>query len=283
MKTVVILAAGMGSRYGGSKQTDSFGPKGETLLEYSLRDAIAAGFTKLVFIVREAIKEEAIRIFEPLFKDKAVVLFVCQPVGYGNISRNKPWGTTHAVLCAKEVVNEPFIVINADDFYGADAYRSAYRFLTETPPEQNLCALISYSVSATLSAYGQVSRGVCHYDELFHLISISERKVQGTEEGVVYHTEDGKKVIIPDNTPVSMNFWCFFPYLFPMMQAVFEAFADMNQENPAAELPIPPVIDQLIAEGKISVTLIPTASEWFGVTYPQDKPEVIKKIAQLIR
>ncbi len=281
MKTVLILAAGMGSRYKGSKQTDRFGPNGETLLEYSIRDAIDAGFTKLVFIVREEIKEVVKNIFEPLFQDKALLFFVCQPINTGAVNRSKPWGTTHAVLCAKAVIHEPFIVINADDFYGAEAYQKAFDFLEKTAPSENLCALISYSVSATLSEFGQVSRGVCHFDSQFHLISISERKVFNTEEGVVYLSENGGKVIIPDNTPVSMNFWCFFPFVLPLMGDIFEKFVLNNQENPTSELPIPPVIDRLIAAKKLSISLIPTQSEWFGVTYPEDKPGVMKKMSRL--
>ena len=280
MKSVLILAAGIGSRYGGTKQIDGFGPNGETLLEYALNDAIEAGFTQLVFVVRAEIQTAVEAIFVPKFKEKATLVFVCQPTQIGEIEREKPWGTAHAVLCAKSVIQSPFIVINADDFYGKSAYQKAAHFL-DNPENENQAALIGYPVLTTLSVYGAVTRGVCSVDEAGFLIRIDESKVSKSAIGVSALSEAGVLSVISEKALVSMNFWCFYPAVFPFIETAFREFVLENKENPKAELPIPPVIDALIAQKQLTVSVIPTADAWFGVTYPEDKTAVMEKIAML--
>lgn len=213
--TLLVLAAGMGSRYGGIKQLDQFGPNGETIIDYSLYDAIKAGFGKIVFIVRKDIHEAAVERFSPKLKGRIDFDFADQELTsyvpeHLQVERSKPWGTAHAVLCAKESINEPFAVINADDFYGYDAFKTMADFLSaDTDPATH--SLVGYRIENTLSDHGTVSRGVCQTNERNELVDINERHKVGWEGDKIVYNKDDQPVEIPEGTPVSMNFWGFKP------------------------------------------------------------------------
>lgn len=285
--TLVILAAGMASRYGSMKQVEGFGPQGETIMDYSIYDAIRAGFGKIVFIIRREFAENFKNIFEPKLKDRIETAYVYQDMdAYMNgfevpAERAKPWGTAHAVLCADDAVSEPFAVINADDFYGSDAFIKAFEFLTrECTP--SLYSIIGYNLINTLSEHGSVSRGVCQVNEEGFLTAINERTKIYREEGRIIYEEVGKKNELPANTKVSMNFWCFDPSVFELGEKMFHEFLKENIDNPKAEFFIPLVGDKFIGQGHGSIRVIPTEAAWFGVTYKEDAPEVRKSIHNLI-
>ena len=285
--TLLILAAGMGSRYGGIKQMDSFGPSGETIIDYSIYDAIRSGFGKVVFIIREDFSEAFKDLFEPKLKGKIKTEYVMQEMdsyteGFLSVEkRAKPWGTAHAVLCAKEVINEPFAVINADDFYGRDAFEKAAKFLTTEVSPKKYC-IIGYQLSKTLSENGTVSRGVCDVDANGSLVSIAERTKIFPENDKIFYIETALKVPLPSDTPVSMNFWGFDPNVFDFIQKLFIKFLQENDENPKAEFFIPIIGDAYIHEDKGEIKVIPTLSQWFGVTYKEDAPGVKESIHALI-
>lgn len=285
--TLLILAAGMGSRYGGIKQMDSFGPNGETIIDYSIFDAIRSGFGKVVFIIRESFADDFKNLFEPKLKGKIQTEYVMQEIDsyIENFEfpeeRAKPWGTAHAVLCAKEVIHEPFAVINADDFYGRDAFEKAVTFLNEEVSPKEYC-IIGYQLSKTISENGSVSRGVCEVDIEGNLIGIHERTKIFPEEGKIFYIESALKVPLPPETPVSMNFWGFDPDVFDYIQKLFIKFLQENAENPKAEFFIPIIGDSFIHEGKGKIKVIPTASQWFGVTYKEDAPGVKESIEKLV-
>lgn len=270
--TLLILAAGMASRYGSMKQIQSFGPSGETIMDYSIYDAIRAGFKKVVFIIREEFAEDFKAIFEPKLKGKVATDYVYQDlhsfVGDYQVpaERKKPWGTAHAVLCAKEVVKEPFAVINADDFYGRDAFEKAYKFLT-TESNASTHSIIGYDLSKTLSENGTVSRGVCQVDADGNLVSIAERtKIYRDGNRIVYE-DNGEKVEVAETSSVSMNFWCFDPSVFEFIEGLFKDFLAKQAADPKAEFFIPIIGDAFISQGKGNIKVIPTSSQWFGVTY----------------
>lgn len=285
--TLLILAAGMASRYGSMKQTEGFGPSGETIMDYSIYDAIRAGFGKVVFIIRKDFAEGFKASFEPKLQGKIKTEYVYQemdsyldgleiPAG-----RTKPWGTAHAVLCGKDVINEPFAVINADDYYGVDAFVKAADFLNNKCDEKHY-AIIGYELERTLSDHGSVSRGVCQVDAENNLVSIKERTKIYKEDGVItYEDEDGKHTV-PSDSSVSMNFWCFSPALFKPTEKLFSDFVRKNTENIKAEFFIPIVAEDFMENqgGKISV--IPTSSQWFGVTYKEDAPVVKASVDKLV-
>jgi UTP-glucose-1-phosphate uridylyltransferase len=285
--TLVILAAGMASRYGSMKQIQGFGPGGETIMDYSIYDAIRAGFTKVVFIIRREFAEDFKQIFEPKLKDKITIKYVFQelenftegiqvPPG-----RKKPWGTAHAVLCAKDVVKEPFAVINADDFYGRNAFENAFDFLMNDCTESNY-AIIGYDLLKTLSDYGTVNRGICTLDTLGNLVSITERINIGKKDGKIICEDGLEPREIPTDTRVSMNFWCFHPSFFSYTQKIFREFLQEHGQEPKSEFFIPIVADQFIREsGRVEV--VPTSSSWFGVTYKEDAPFVEKSLNTLIK
>jgi len=285
--TLLILAAGMGSRYGGIKQMDAFGPHGETIIDYSIYDAIRSGFGKVVFIIRKDFAEDFKNMFEPKLKGKIETVYVMQELdayteGHHPVEkRTKPWGTAHAVLCAKEVIHEPFAVINADDFYGRDAFEKAASFLTSEVSPKKYC-IIGYQLSKTLSENGTVSRGVCDVDANENLVNIVERTKIFPEEGKIFYIENQLKVPVPANTPVSMNFWGFDPNVFDFIDKLFIKFLKENLENPKAEFFIPIVGDAFIHEDKGEIKVIPTAAQWFGVTYKEDAEAVRKDIHALI-
>jgi hypothetical protein len=285
--TLLILAAGMASRYGSMKQVDGFGPNGETIIDYSIYDAIKAGFGKVSFIIREEFLDSFKAIFEPKLKGRVETDYVFQsydlkPFGIDKtIERAKPWGTAHAVLAARNQVNEPFCVINADDYYGYDAFEKMARFLT-TEVRDDHYSLVGYQIGNTLSEYGSVSRGVCDIDGKGNMVGVTERtEVYFKDGGIVYKDANGE-TSLPEDTRVSMNFWGFTPAVFKQSEEMFKKFVDANESNPKAEFFIPLVADELIKSGTADFKVIPTASKWFGVTYKEDKPIVQASISALV-
>jgi NDP-sugar pyrophosphorylase family protein len=286
--TLLILAAGMASRYGSMKQIQAFGPSGETIMEYSIYDAIRAGFKKVVFIIRKEFSDDFKEIFEPRLKGKIETGYVYQDLRSHldgrevPADRTKPWGTAHAVLCAKDAVKEPFAVINADDFYGRDAFVKAYDFLT-TACNEKTYSIIGYELLKTLSENGTVNRGVCQVDKSGNLTSIAERINIAEKDGKIICDDDQQPRELPRDSQVSMNFWNFHPSIFPYTDKLFNEFLDTNISKPKAEFFIPIVADRFTAEGKGVIKVIPTSAQWFGVTYKEDAPEVKSRLEELIR
>lgn len=290
--TLLILAAGMASRYGSMKQIDPFGPNGETIIDYSIYDAIRAGFGKVSFIIREEFAEKFKEIFEPKLAGKIEIDYVYQsydltPFGIDRqIERSKPWGTAHAVLSARNQIHEPFCVINADDFYGYEAFEKMAKFLTDEVADDKF-SLMGYQIDKTLSDYGSVSRGVCKVDDQGNMTEINERlKVYFKEvdgEKRIFFEEDGVETELPRSSRVSMNFWGFTPAIFGVSEELFKAFVPANEDNPKSEFLIPKVADELIQQGKATFKVLPTSQKWFGVTYPEDKPIVQENIARLVK
>lgn len=286
--TLVILAAGMASRYGSQKQTEGFGPNGETIMDYSIYDAIRAGFGKVVFIIRADFAEPFKANFEPKLKDKIKTAYVFQSLDkfiegkQVNPERVKPWGTAHAVLCTKGVVNEPFAVINADDYYGAAAFEQAYQFLTKECNDKTYC-ILGYELSNTLSENGTVSRGVCTINENNVLTQINERtKIYKQGDQIVFE-EDGVETPLAADARVSMNFMCFAPNFLDLCAVEFDKFIDEQGQALKSEFYIPYVAGQFTAQGKGDVKVIPTNAKWFGVTYKEDAPAVKASIEALIQ
>jgi NDP-sugar pyrophosphorylase family protein len=285
--TLVILAAGMASRYGSMKQIEGFGPGGETIMDYSIYDAIRTGFKKIVFVIRREYADNFKEIFDTRLEDRVDVAYVYQDMDAftEGISipeeRKKPWGTAHAVLCAKEVVKERFAVINADDFYGRDAFEKANNFLlSECTP--NRYAIIGYDLVKTLSGHGTVNRGVCQVDREGNLLSITERINIEMKDGRVIVNDDKQPGELPLDTSVSMNFWCFHPSILGYTQKMFRDFLAENIQNPKSEFFIPIVADQFVKDGG-TIKVIPTHVPWFGVTYKEDAPGVAKSLNGLVQ
>lgn len=286
--TLLILAAGMASRYGSMKQVDGFGPNGETIIDYSIYDAIRAGFGKVTFIIREEFLESFRAIFAPKLEGKVEIDFVFQSYDltkYGinkTIERQKPWGTGHAVLEASKQVKEPFCVINADDFYGYEAFEKMAQFLTTEVKDDNY-SLMGYQVDKTLSDYGSVSRGICKVSPEGNMVQINERtKVYAKDGVIVYEEEDGTITPLDDDARASMNFWGFTPAIFTQAEPMFKRFVEANEANPKAEFFIPLMAEELVRSGQANFKVIPTASKWFGVTYKEDKPIVQESLSALI-
>lgn len=286
--TLLILAAGLGSRYGGMKQTDSFGPSGETITDYSIYDALKTGFGQVVFVISPQMEEEFKTSYTKKFPSDLDVKYVIQDIR--NIppgiqvdpQRKKPWGTAHAVLMAAPVINEPFAVINADDFYGRDAYRQVADFLTDPANEDDFC-LAGYRVTNTLSEHGTVSRGICETDEDRYLTTIVERtKIKKEGDKVVYLDEDGNSHPVDKNSPVSMNLFGFTPMLFPKLEKYFGEFIDENAMNPKAEIFLPIVVQRMINEDYAKTRVLDVNEKWFGVTYQEDRPKVLENINKLV-
>ncbi len=291
--TLLLLAAGMGSRYGGLKQLDGLGPNGETIMDYSIYDAIKAGFGKIVFVIRKD--------FEQDFREKVLSKYeghipaeVCfqsledLPEGFSvPEGRQKPWGTNHAVLMAKDIIKEPFCVINCDDFYNRDAFEVVGKFLADLPEgSANKYAMVGFRIGNTLSDNGTVARGVCSKDEKGNLATIVERTEIMRVDGVVsYKDENGEwQPVGGDNTPVSMNMWGFTPDYFEHSEEYFKEFLSnpKNIENLKAEFFIPLMMDKLIKDGTSTCEVLDTTSKWFGVTYSADRPGTVARIQQLI-
>ncbi|MGY6522041.1 MAG: nucleotidyltransferase family protein [Mongoliitalea sp.] len=284
--TLLVLAAGMGSRYGGNKQIDGFGPNGEIILEYSIFDAIRAGFGKVVLIVREEILEATKELILPKVHGKIEVDFVLQslqsfvPTEFQNPERKKPYGTAHAVLCAKDAVAEPFAVINADDFYGKEAFEVLGKFLSNGV-QPNLHAMVGYAIENVLSENGTVSRGVCEMNDANQLIGMTERTSIAREGNKIVAKGDGETLEIAEGTPVSMNFWGFHPAVFSDIEAMWKEFLPANQENLKSEFFIPTIANNLIQAGKAAFEILEGGKTWFGVTYTEDKPGVIEALKEL--
>ena len=280
--TLLVLAAGIGSRYGGIKQIDGFGPHGETIMDYSLFDAVRAGFSKVVFIVRDEILETVKEKFLPKLKGKVEVEFVIQsldkiiPPQYKNPERVKPWGTGHAMLCAREVIHEPFVVINADDFYGKESFTAIANFFNNDTKGEH--AMVGYTLKDVLSEHGSVSRGCGERDAEGFLKSVVERTTIVKENGKIISKEkEGDRELSPD-VPTSMNFWGFHPSIFDFSMKEFEKFLKENHTNIKAEFYIPLIVNELVKQNQGKVQIISGSNNWFGVTYKEDKEEVSQKI-----
>jgi dTDP-glucose pyrophosphorylase len=290
--TLLVLAAGMGSRYGGLKQMDPMGPNGETVLDYSVYDAIRAGFTRVVFIIREDFADAFKQGVGGRFADRIQVDYAFQkltdlPEGFTiPEGRVKPWGTAHAVRAARDLVNEPFAVINADDFYGRDAYARAADFLAgaNLECEKAHYAMVGYPLINTLSDHGDVNRGICTRDERGLLHTVEEYvKIERDSDGVVRgNSLDGSRREVCEKSPVSMNFWAFTACFMDQLDNEFTHFIREFGHMEKSEAYIPTVVDALIRAGKADCSVLDTTSHWFGVTYPDDKPHVVGSIRKLI-
>jgi len=288
--TLFVLAAGMGSRYGGLKQLDGLGPNGETIMDYSIYDAIKAGFGKIVFVIRESFEADFRNVVVNKFKnliDVDVVFQDIKKVPEGctyNPEREKPWGTNHAVLMGKDVIKEPFAVINADDFYGQESFAILADFLRSVEGKKNEYCMIGYRVGNTLSESGSVSRGVCVVDENDLLLNVVERTHIEEKGGtIIFLDEKGEEVALQPNTPVSMNMWGFTPDYFDYSVEYFKDFLAANGQQLKSEFYIPLAVNNLIVSGKATCKVLDTPSKWFGVTYAEDRPQVVLKINELIR
>lgn len=285
--TLLILAAGIGSRYGGLKQVDGMGPGGEAILEYSVYDALRAGFEKIVFVIRKDIETEFRERIGRKIERQTHVEYAFQEMRTGldwmsePPRREKPWGTGHAILAAKNCIAEPFAAINADDFYGADAFTVLGQFLqTECSP--SAYGMVAYQLANTLSENGYVSRGVCSVDGGGFLNEVTERtKIERRETGIFYTGEQGEQHLLAEQTPVSMNFWGFHHSIFPELETQFRTFVEAYARQPKAEFYIPTVVNNLLHDGKIRVRVLSSASQWYGVTYPEDKETVREALARI--
>ena len=288
--TLFVLAAGMGSRYGGLKQLDGLGPNGETIMDYSIYDAIRAGFGKIVFVIRSSFESDFRSVVIDKFKDQIETDIVFQeisnvPKGSTYIAeREKPWGTNHAVLMGKDAIKEPFAVINADDFYGQESFAILADFLRSVEGKQNEYCMVGYRVGNTLSESGAVSRGVCVVDENNYLQNVVERThIEEKGGSIIFVDEKGEEVTLDQNTPVSMNMWGFTTDYFDYSEAIFKEFLAENGQKLKSEYYIPLAVNNLIVEGKASCKVLDTPSKWFGVTYAEDRPQVVLKINELVR
>lgn len=283
--TLVVLAAGMGSRYGGLKQLDPVGPRGEIILDYSVRDAFAAGFGKVVFVIRREMAELFRQTVGARYEGTVEVAYAFQelePLPGGRVSppgRTKPWGTGQAVLSAASAVREPFAVINADDYYGPSGFQVLSGFLSGK--REGHYAMVGYRLDRTLSENGSVSRGICSVDGEGMLLQITERtSITRGADGVIM-AEGNPPLALTGEEPVSMNFWGFTPDLFARMERLFEEFLEEKGDNPKAEFYLPAAVSSLIVAGESIVTVLDTPDSWYGLTYPEDKPAVVEALASL--
>ena len=287
--TLFVLAAGMGSRYGGLKQIDGLGPSGETIMDYSVYDALRAGFGKVVFVIRKDFEEAFRKAVISKYADK-VPCEVCfqsvdsVPEGCTyNPERTKPWGTNHAVLMAKDLIKEPFAVINADDFYGRESFQVLADYLKSVEGTTGKYCMVGYRVANTLSENGSVSRGVCATDENGYLTDVVERtKIEKVGDKIIY-TEDGVDTEISPNSPVSMNMWGFTPEYFEYVEKAFVEFLQARGQELKSEFYIPTLVNDMIRSGKATCKVLDTTSKWFGVTYAEDRPQVVMKINSLVK
>jgi hypothetical protein len=289
--TLLILAAGIGSRYGGLKQLDKIGPSGETIIDYSIYDAIRAGFGKVIFIIKESIEDDFKETFVEKLQDKIAIDYVFQEtwmVPEGILvpdERQKPWGTGHAVMMADGKIDGPFAVINSDDFYGRGAYLTlAGYYQGWTPERENDYCMVGYHVANTLSEFGSVSRGVCSGDASSCLVDVVERThIERGNPGIAYKDETGNLVSLPGETIVSMNFWGFTPSFFAHLVKGFGEFIKNNAENLKAEFYIPSVVNDLIKSKQATVKILDCPDKWFGMTYKEDRETVVRSIRELIK
>ena len=287
--TLLVLAAGMGSRYGGLKQLDGVGPNGEVILDYSVTDAIRAGFGKVVFVIRHDFEETFKQTFSAEhFKNQIEVEYVFQeldrlPEGFSvPEGREKPWGTNHAILMAKDVINEPFAIINADDFYGSDAFRVMAEHLKTLEGKKGNYCMVGYKLENTLSENGSVSRGVCNIDENGMLASMTERtSIARTENGIAYKDADGSLHGLEADTTVSMNLFGFTPDYFVESEKLFVTFLKEHGNELKSEYYIPFAVNTFINSGYATMRVLKTSAKWFGVTYKEDRPMVVARLKEL--
>lgn len=286
--TLMVLAAGMGSRYGGLKQLDQVGPSGETIIDYSIYDAIRAGFGKIVFVIRRDIEEPFREAFIDRLKEHIKIEYVFQeldnlPSGYSlPEGRTKPWGTSHAIMVTREKINEPFGVINADDYYGVESFKILREFLVNDKDDNNY-SLIGYPMGNTLSDHGHVNRGVCRVGNTGLLEGIVEtRKISKTDEGIFAPGPDGKDLTFTGKEIVSMNLWGFKPSIYELLEKEFTLFLKTRIGDPTAELDIPTSVDKYVKSGEITIKVLETGGKWFGVTYREDKPFVVDSIRKMV-
>ncbi len=290
--TLLLLAAGMGSRYGGLKQLDGLGPNGETIMDYSIYDAIQAGFGKIVWVIRKDFEQDFREKILSKYEGHVPCELVFQsidslPEGFSvPEGREKPWGTNHAVLMAMSAIKEPFCVINCDDFYNRDCFKVIGKFLSELPEgSKNTYAMVGFRVGNTLSENGTVARGICSKDENENLTTVVERtEIERHGSEIQYKDEQGEWVTVDDNTPVSMNVWGFTPDYFEYSEAYFREFLSdpKNMQNLKSEYFIPLMVNKLINDKTATVKVLDTTSKWFGVTYSADRPSVVAKIQSLV-
>jgi len=285
--TLVVLAAGIGSRYGGLKQLDKFTPEGDTIIDFSIYDALKAGFGKFVFIIRKSIETEFRAEIEKKLRGKAEVEYVFQeldkvPKAFFNPERVKPWGTGHAMLMAKDCVKENFAIINADDFYGKEAFESMAEYLRATDKDSFDFSMMAYLLKNTVSDYGYVSRGECEVDKDGFLTKVTERThIEKMEGQLLRKDEKGNMIPIDKDTVVSMNFWGFTPKCFEFTEVLFEEFLKNNKDNLKAEYFIPLLVNEYLKTGTARVKVLTSEAKWFGVTYKEDKEQVQNEIMQL--
>lgn len=288
MPSLIVLAAGMGSRYGGLKQLDPMGPHGETVLDYSVYDAIRAGFTRVIFVIREDFSEAFKSGIGGRFAKLIQVDYAYQrlddlPAPYTPpAGRTKPWGTTHAIRAARGLIDGPFAVVNADDFYGSDAYLQASGFLKNC--DEARCGLVAYPLENTLSEHGSVNRGICEVSQERKLVAVEEVvKIARDELGEIAGTGmNGERRVLDPKAPASMNFWAFPQRFMADIEAEFVDFLAQHGDKETSESYIPTVVDALIHKGRTQCEVIETSAAWFGVTFPEDKPYVVQSIAGLI-
>jgi len=286
--TLLILAAGIGKRYGGLKQMDGFGPNGETLIDYSVFDAIRANFGKVVFVIQGNLEEDFKKSFDHRFSHRISLDYAIQDTelelsgGEKIISREKPWGTAHAILSAASKIKTPFAVINADDFYGSAAFGKMSHFLEKVKNNELTYSMVGYHLINTLSDSGHVARGVCKVNDENYLISVTEKTRITEIDGRIYNQENDIKELLPDKSLASMNFWGLTPTIFEFIEEQFKKFLTTNLRSEDAEFYIPTVISNLLRENKVNVKVFESIDHWFGVTYKPDKLKVTEEIMNLI-
>jgi choline kinase len=289
--SLVILAAGIGSRYGSLKQLDRIGPNDETIIDYSIYDALLTGYEKVIFVIRKSTEKEFREFFIDKLKSKIPVDYVLQEVSMVpdgikvSSKREKPWGTGHAVLMAAEKVNGPFAVINADDFYGRSAFQALVTYYENWSPDyENDYCMVGYNIGKTLSDHGAVSRGICKADRFYNLVDITEQThiVRGPDGKIKFKDEAGQMIPVSEETTVSMNFWGFTPSFIRHLKHGFHEFITEHSDNPKAEFYIPSMVNNLVKSRLASVKILSCQNQWFGMTYKEDRVMVAGKIRELI-
>lgn len=285
---LLVLAAGMGSRYGGDKQLDKVGPAGQTIIDYSIYDAVRAGFGKIVFVIRRDIEQQFKSYFMKPLEGKVDIDYVFQdiddlPDGYEpSPERVKPWGTSHAILVARDKLKEPFGVINSDDYYGVESFKILYDFLVNDKDENNYC-IVGYRMGNTLSEHGHVNRGVCKTDDKGNLVNIVEtRRIEKRPDGIFAPGPRGREMEFNADEIVSMNLWGFKPSCFKYLEEEFINFIERSAGDPNAELDIPTSMDVYVKKGDINIQVLMTEEKWFGVTYREDRPFVVRSLQDMV-
>ena len=286
--SLLVLAAGMGSRYGGDKQLDKVGPAGQTIIDYSIFDAVRAGFGKIVFVIRHDIEEQFKSSFMKPLQGKVNIDYVFQdidnlPEGYNpSPERSKPWGTSHAILVSRSKIKEPFGVINSDDYYGVDSFKILYDFLINDKDDNNYC-IVGYKMVNTLSDHGHVNRGVCNVDGNGNLLHIVEtRKIEKRDDGIFAPSEKGREIEFEEDEIISMNLFGFKPSCFNLLEKEFINFLERSAGDPKAELDIPTSLDVYVKKNEINVRVLMTEERWFGVTYREDRPFVVSSLQEKV-